>query len=255
LLFAPRKKDSQWIGFTDIMSAVMMVFLFIAVAFMLKVEAEKEILEKRKLDAEEKTKELQAIQSKVKTIAMTYQKSQLDLNSDLHREFDKDLHRWNAEITDDNRIRFKAPDILFTAGSSELSERFKEILNELFPRYVRILKSPKYVNEIDEIKIEGHTSYGWGNTRNLDYIYRKNLELSQKRASTVVDYCLDLYSTKSDKWWLIDRFRANGMAFAKPIFKYTNGKKRMNYELSRRVEIVVTTKSAEKIFKIIEELK
>jgi len=43
---------------------------------------------------------------------------------------------------------------LFAQGSSELKPAFKDILNDFFPRYVRILTSPKYRDAITEIRIE-----------------------------------------------------------------------------------------------------
>jgi outer membrane protein OmpA-like peptidoglycan-associated protein len=162
-----------------------------------------------------------------------------------------DLEKWGAEITKDNRIRFKSPDILFRAGSSQISREFQNILKDLFPRYIAILTSPKYVDEIDEIRVEGHTSYGWGRAKDFDYIYKKNMELSQKRASSVLKFCYSLKSVRESREWIIDKFRANGISFAKPI-KLPDGE--MDYDKSRRVEIAVTTKATEKIYRIIEEL-
>jgi chemotaxis protein MotB len=236
----------------------MMVFMFIAVLFMLanekekeKIRAEKDEAELSKIEAEKLAEELRKTQESIREIAITYRESQLSLNRDLHKEFDKDLKRWDAEITDDNRIRFSSPKILFKAGSSEISQRFEDILKELFPRYIKILTSRKYKDEIDEIRVEGHTSYGWGRATNKDYIYIKNMELSQKRASTVLEFCYSIPKISKYKDWIIEKFRANGMSYAKPIKKFNGG---MDYEKSRRVEISVTTKATEKIYKIIEEL-
>jgi len=242
--FQKKKGDSEWVGISDMMSGVMMVFMFIAVLFMLQNEKEKD---KIKLERDEFKK----TQESIREIAVTYRESQLSLNSDLHNEFDKDLEKWGAEITKDNRIRFKSPDILFKSGSAEMSSKFENILEELFPRYIKILTSKKYKNEINEIRVEGHTSYGWGRAKNEDYIYLKNMELSQKRASSVLKFCYSLSETTKYKKWIIDKFRANGMSYSKPMRK---GDEKMDYAKSRRVEIIVTTKATEKIYKIIEEL-
>ncbi|EJF06840.1 outer membrane protein/peptidoglycan-associated (lipo)protein [Thiovulum sp. ES] len=212
---------------------------------MLTVEKEKEKIE---IDRDE----LKKTQSAIREIAITYRESQEDLNRDLHREFDRDLRRWGAKITSDNRIRFQSPRILFEAGSSEISYRFENILSELFPRYIKILTSRKYRNEIDEIRIEGHTSYGWGHSTDEDYIYLKNMQLSQDRASSVLKYCYSLPELTRYKKWLIGKFRANGMSYSTPILKW-NGK--MDYDKSRRVEFSIKTKATEKVYKIIEELK
>jgi len=67
------------------------------------------------------------------------------LYEDLRKGFSADLPRWNAQlIKADLTLRFSDPDILFAQGSSELKPAFRDILNDFFPRYVRILMSPKY---------------------------------------------------------------------------------------------------------------
>lgn len=181
--FKRKKGDSEWIGISDIMSGLMMVFMFIAVAFMLKEEEKrhdleieiKEMskiskeLEYQKMVAEQNAEKLRKTQDAIREIALTFQKSQQSLNQDLHKEFDRDLKRWGAEITKDNRIRFNSPHILFKSGRADISTSFQNILKELFPRYIKILTSYKYQNEIDEIRVEGHTSYGWGRAKDFDF--------------------------------------------------------------------------------------
>lgn len=215
------------------MSGLMMVFLFIAIAFMVQIQQE---------------------QQAVKEIAMTYRESQQSLNMDLKKEFNKDLKRWGAEITKDNIFRFNSPEVLFASGSSQISNKFKKILDDFFPRYVKLLSAEKYKNEIDEIRIEGHTSNGWSGAKSKETIYLNNMKLSQDRANHVLKYCYTVQNStiKKYKSWLEEHFRANGMAFAKVIIK-ENG--RQDYKKSRRVEFKVLTKAQEKIYKIVEQLK
>lgn len=249
--FKRSRGESEWVGISDIMSGVMMVFMFIAILFMLSNEKEKHKIEIERNEAKEIAEDYRNTQEVIREIALTYRESQKSLNSDLHKEFDKDLEKWGAEITDDNRIRFQSPHILFQAGSSGVTEKFANILQELFPRYIKILTSEKYINEIDEIRVEGHTSYGWGRAKNESYIYIKNMELSQKRASSVLKFCYSLPEIKSLQNWISSKFRANGMAYSQPIIKEDGT---MDYDKSRRVELIVTTKATEKIYRIIEEL-
>jgi len=227
------KVNKEWINISDMMSGLMMVFLFIAIAFMVQIQSE---------------------QQAVKEIAMTYRKSQQSLNSDLHKEFEKDLKQWGAEITKDNIFRFNSPEVLFKAGSSEISNQFKIILDDFFPRYIKLLTSDKYKNEIDEIRVEGHTSNGWGNAKSKSAIYLNNMQLSQNRANNVLTYCYKNNDKiiQNNKRWLEKQLRANGMSFAKLIYK-ENGKQ--DFSKSRRVEFRVLTKAQEKIYKIIEQLK
>ncbi len=227
------KVNTEWISISDMMSGLMMVFLFIAIAFMVQVQDE---------------------QQAVKEIAMTYQKSQKSLNMDLKKEFNKDLERWGAEITDNNIFRFNSPEVLFASGSSNISNEFKSILNDFFPRYIKLLSTKKYKDEIDEIRIEGHTSNAWNGAKSKQIIYLKNMKLSQERANNVLKFCYSIKNLiiQEDRIWLESHFRANGMAFSKLILK-DNGKQ--DYQKSRRVEFKVLTKAQEKIYKIVEQLQ
>lgn len=226
------KVNHEWINISDMMSGLMMVFLFIAIAFMVEVKEEQEVVRK---------------------IAVAYRESQLSLNHDLHKEFEKDLVKWGAEITEDNIFRFNSPEVLFNSGSSVVSKKFKDILDDFFPRYVAVLTSNKYINEIDEIRIEGHTSNIWNNVKTKNYIYLNNMNLSQERASNVLTYCYSMTNTNvlNHKKWLEEKFRANGMAFSKLIMKDAD---KIDYAKSRRVEFKVLTNVKDKIYTIIEKL-
>ncbi len=201
--------ENNWLNIADIMSALMMIFMFIAVAFLYQLLNEREVYK-------------------------------VDLNRALHVEFDKDLQNWQAIITDDNIIRFNSP---FKSGSSEIPDRFKNILSDFFPRYVKLLGSKEFKNEIAEIRVEGHTSYGWGDLEDEKSIYINNMNLSQKRASNVLAYCYSLEDShilKSTKW-LQKNLRANGMAYSNLLYKDDN-KTKEDKERSRRVEFKVMLK-------------
>lgn len=227
------KVNKEWISISDMMSGLMMVFLFIAIAFMVQIQDEQEA---------------------VKEIAMTYRESQQSLNLDLKKEFNKDLKKWGAEITKDNIFRFNSPEVLFSSGSSNISYEFKTILNDFFPRYIKLLSTKKYKEEIDEIRIEGHTSNGWSGVKSKQIIYLKNMRLSQDRANNVLKFCYTIKNStiQENRVWLESHFRANGMAFSKLILK---DNRKQDYQKSRRVEFKVLTKAQEKIYKIVEQLQ
>ena len=204
------KKSNEWMSISDMMSGLMLIFLFVAVSFVLDVEKDKEKIKKTK--------------DKITQIALAYQKSKIELNKDLHKEFDKDLKKWNAEITKDNSIIFNSPEVLFETGKSEIKEKFKDILNDFFPRFIKILFSPKYKNEIDEIRIEGHTSNVWLSAKKPEDIYLNNMKLSQERANSVLNYVYLIDNTiiKNNGKFLEKYLRANGMAYAKLKYKDLN---------------------------------
>lgn len=230
-----KSSNNEWMSISDMMSGLMLVFMFISISFMIDVQTKK---------------------NKIQQIAKTYEKDKKELNKDLNIEFAKDLKKWNAEITKDNSIVFNSPNVLFASGQSTIKDRFKEILNNFFPRYVKILSSKKYKNEIDEIRIEGHTSNIWKNAHSEEEIYLNNMKLSQNRANQVLDYC---YLIKNpfiinNRKWLEKHLRANGMAFSKLRYKDKNHKIE-DFVKSRRVEFKVKMKTEEKIYKILKVSK
>ncbi|HHC11560.1 MAG TPA: hypothetical protein ENK79_02865 [Campylobacterales bacterium] len=226
------KSNNEWMSISDMMSGLMLIFMFIAISFMIQVQSDKD---------------------KMKQIAITYSKDKQELNSDLHSEFDKDLRKWEAIITKNNSIVFNSPSVLFGIGKSHIKRKFKNILNDFFPRYINILYSKKYKNEIDEIRIEGHTSKSWKHSLSSNEIYLKNMQLSQDRANHVLSYCYRIDNPIIDlsKKWLEQHFRANGMAFAK--LKYIDKNRTIPDNIkSRRVEFRVEMKTEEKIYKILK---
>jgi outer membrane protein OmpA-like peptidoglycan-associated protein len=179
------EENSQWINIADVMSALMMIFMFLSVTFIYELQNSRE----------------------------TYRS---DLNAALHDEFGKDLERWKAEITPDNIFRFNAP---FKSGASRVPDSFGETLTDFFPRYLRVLMSPQFVSNIEELRVEGHTSYGWGSLSSRKKIYLNNMRLSQSRAINVLEYCYNLDNdfVNAAKDWLESRFRSNGMAYSNLI--------------------------------------
>ncbi|CAM2798573.1 OmpA family protein [Helicobacter burdigaliensis] len=229
-------KGSEWISISDMMAGVMMIFLLIAVSYMVVISStQKELAEQNK--------ELLTLNKQMSDVAKTHKDLQTELNKDLLKEFSRNLEQWNAEIDLDNTVRFREPDILFDQGQKVVKSRFKEILDDFFPRYIKILSQSKYKEDIEEIRIEGHTSTEWQNAKSLEARYLGNVGLSQERALEVLKYCFENPKINAQKEWLVSVLRANGLSFAKPL---------ETPELSRRVEFKALTKSNQKILKILK---
>ena len=124
-ILTTREQDTEehWISISDMMAGLMVIFLFIAISYMLHA--------KRETD-------------KIKAIAVAYIQLQLDLYDELKAEFKDDLKEWNADLDDETlSIRFKEPEVLFEPGSAEVRPLFKKILDNFFPRYIGILRDSK----------------------------------------------------------------------------------------------------------------
>lgn len=221
--------NREWMSISDLMTGLMMVFMFIAIVFMIKTEREK---------------------NAIRDIALTYERSKEALRLELESEFQNDLKNWGAEILSDGTFRFKEPEVLFSRSSAVVNEKFKEILDDFFPRYIDILTSDAFRSEIDEVRIEGHTSSIWSQRSSAEAAYLKNAELSQARSRSVLEYVYLLPGVQEERQWLSTVIRANGLSFAKRIY-FEDGSE--DFARSRRVEFRVITKAEEKIYTILLE--
>lgn len=225
------KANSEWISISDMMAGLMMVFMLISITFMLQTEYEKKAMA---------------------DVALAYEKSKLDLNRALLEEFEDDLTRWGAEILPDTTFRFREPEVLFAVNSADIKAQFKTILDDFFPRYISILTRPEFYQDIEEIRIEGHTSSDWKGTQDRAVAYINNAELSQERSFSVLDYVFNMDESNAERAWLVRVLRANGLSFAKPIF---DAEQREDQERSRRVEFRVITKTEERIYEILQKAR
>ena len=223
-------RGDHWISISDMMSGLMIVFLFISVAFMIDVLRDRD---------------------KIKRIAITYAKLQDQLYKDLYEEFKYDLPRWNAELDRKTlAVRFKEPEVLFDQGKATLKPKFMEILRDFFPRYIRILTQPKYKDEIEEIRIEGHTSSEWSASVSKDKAYLLNMNLSHERARNVLEFVLFLPEIKSQRKWVEKHVMAAGFSSSRLILLPSGEEDKYR---SRRVEFRVRTNSEKRIMRIVRE--
>lgn len=222
--------EDHWLSISDLMSGLMMIFLFIAISYMIHVNVQRE---------------------RIREIAVTYSRLQTDLAADLTHEFHDDLERWDAVIDPKAiSVRFQAPEVLFELGSDAIEPGFAAILQDFFPRYLRILADEKYRDDIVEVRIEGHTSSEWNQVTQGDEAYFNNMKLSQDRTRSVLQYVLELPAVAPDKNWLQQHLTANGLSSSKLV---RNADGAENPQASRRVEFRVRTNAERRIVKIIEE--
>ena len=234
--------EEHWISISDMMAGLMIIFLFIAISYMLHAQDERD-------EAIEEQKEIEEI-------VLTYKKLKVELIADLEEEFENDLETWNAVLNKQTlSIRFKEPEVLFELGKAEVRPLFKRILDDFFPRYIRTLRRPEYKNDIAEIRIEGHTSSEWTEGISPEAAYIRNMELSQDRTRSVLEYVLQIPLIKKDKKvqdWLTRYLTANGLSSSQLITDSNDGKEIR--EESRRVEFRVRTNADKQIDEIIERI-
>ncbi|MBP3244856.1 MAG: OmpA family protein [Bacteroidaceae bacterium] len=196
----------------DLMSGMLFIFILLLMGALLRIQENAE---------------------REEAIVKRYDQVKTQLYIDLQKEFKDDLTVWRATVDSTLCIRFQEPSMLFDEGEDKLKPKFQEILNDFFPRYIAVLSRPQYRDNIEEIRIEGHTNSNGG--------YYSNMELSQDRTRAVLQYCFGLMK-EQDVQWLRGLVTANGLSSSHLIFT-RNGEE--DKDLSRRVEFRVRT-NAEK---------
>ncbi len=222
------QEESHWLSVSDLMAGLMMVFLFIAIALMLYAFIERE---------------------KIKQVAVAYQENQVAIYDALQTEFKNDLSRWNAEINEDTvTFTFNSPGVLFKVGEIDLNSEYQVLLSEFFPRYMEVLTPFK--SSINEIRIEGHTSSVWNKFTSDRVAYFKNMELSQGRTRSVLEFVYNLETSEEYLAWIKSNIAAVGLSSSKAVESKEGVEDRAR---SRRVSFRVITNADIQIKKILED--
>jgi outer membrane protein OmpA-like peptidoglycan-associated protein len=206
----------------DLMAALLLIFILLLSSTLLRLQDE----------FENKTQ-----------IAERYTAIKEDIYNQLMIEFKEDLEKWNAYIDPDELIfRFKEPDILFGINQYKIKPEFESILKEFFPRYISVLSKPEFKENIEEIRIEGHTDNSGS--------YFHNMELSQNRTRSVLTYVLEnTIDGTIDKNWVQLNLTANGLSYSKPI---ADNETELGRSLNRRVEFRIRTNAEKQIDEILK---
>lgn len=212
--FGESGADEQWAPMSDLMAALMLIFMFVAIIFVRTV-----------VDAEGVQRE-----------------ECENMHRILATRFGQDFEDWDVELLKDLTIRFRNPEILFAQGRDIVSPRFREILENFFPRYVDVLRSPQFLREVREVRIEGHTSSEWNGNSSPIEGYFKNMELSQDRTRAILHLVLQLNMPDEDFKWLRPLITANGLSSSKPILDRNGSEDRRR---SRRVEFRLMTRACQ----------
>ena len=219
ITYEEREENAFSLSTGDLMAGLLFIFVLLLMGALLQVQ------EKAEQDEE---------------IVKRYDQIKTQLYIDLQDEFKEDLTVWRATIDSSLCIRFQEPSMLFDLDKAYLKPKFKEILDDFFPRYVQVLNRKEYRDNIVEIRIEGHTD--------SDGEYFHNMELSQNRTRTVLQYCFGLMN-EEEAIWAKSLITANGLSSSQPII--INGME--DKSLSRRVEFRVRTNAEKQLEDIAEK--
>lgn len=207
--------DEQWAPLSDLMAALMLIFMFIAILFVRTIVQSEE----------------------------TYKAECDKILTSFKTEFGSDFKKWDVDLLNDLTIRFRNPDILFESGRADVRPHFQAILQSFFPRYLSITKHHAQTDEVREIRIEGHTSSAWVGAKSPDDAYFKNMALSQGRTRSILQFVMNLPLAPSLQEWAKPLITANGLSSSKLVL---NSFGREDAARSRRVEFRLITAACQK---------
>ena len=273
------EETSYWLSYSDMMAALLLIFVLIISFTMLQSKRQYEEKERELLAQQNVIGEQQEQLDKQKDI-VNQQKEELDQQKNIvnqqknivnqqqeqmqaqQEQLDKIIGIKSALITalrdefdgselkvsvdsQTGAITFDAS-VLFDKGKYEIKDEGKNFLDQFLPRYFSVLLKEDFHQYISEIMIEGQTD------TTADYLY--NLELSQQRALAVAKYCLDEKSSSIPKdqiEQLQKIMTANGRSFSNPIYKEDGT---IDMDASRRVEFKFRLKDEEMVEEMVRIL-
>ena len=129
-------KEDEWVSLSDIMTSLMLIFLFIAVYFIVST---KDIIDFPKV----------------------FQKNEVLLHAELNKVLKNNLTNWGAELDTTGLVRFNNSQFVqFETGSSKLSPQFEKVIDEFFKNYLTVVMKPEIEKNIKEKHRLRHDLHG-----------------------------------------------------------------------------------------------
>jgi outer membrane protein OmpA-like peptidoglycan-associated protein len=238
-------KSNVWMSVSDLMTGLMVIFLFVAVAYMMRANQ----LIKQKED-EEKTR---------KNDLTEYVDTKNKLHEELQKTFKEQIGNNLLSINSDLSMRFSRAETLFERGEWKVNDNFSATLQDVMPIYLNVLLHDSLRTHIKEVRIEGHTDTTPYPSLDSDP-YLANLILSQRRSREVVrsirKICAEHfngYDQKQIEEWIT----AVGYSYTHALDEDGNyiseSYRPISNDRSRRVEIRIITDDYRVLKEVVKE--
>jgi len=222
--------QSHWIPLSDLMTGMMLVFMLIAIVYMVRIQ--------------QAATDLRDIKGEIYRA--------------LDKEFSKDLKKWDAEITPQLTVRFRNPDTLYQVGKDKMSATGREIIDDFIPRYLRIVTDKAFSSSIKEIVIASHTSPEFKVCDDTDVeklpvddetkTYMCNMTLSVNRAWWALEEFLRINQNTPFRPFVLKNIHLLSLASSDPIMKDDGVS--IDEGKSRRVEFKIITNADDRLEEI-----
>lgn len=240
-------QDNFWISYADLMAGLLFVFILVIGAVIVKhnfmtseIIKQKESIQELENNAKQKEAAAEKLNKELNETKETIAKL-TSVKEDVITKLKLKLGD-KIEVDPKSGALRIAGNILFKQNEDKLIEESKISLTSILSEYIKVLmEDPEIRNNLDRIIVEGHT--------NSDGDYLLNLELSQKRALSVMKFLLEL-NPQFEKDLKIF-VTANGRSETDLIFKNNEEDK----FASRRIEIKFVLKNEEAISTISKALE
>lgn len=223
-------KHNVWMSVSDLMTGLMIIFMFIAVSYISKNQENESVLRK-------------------------YVDAKKELHQKMEQELRSAIQNKDIELSPDLSMRFSKAETCFDVGDWQLKKEFKETLRDVMSKYFDLILMDSLRVNIKEIRIEGHTDtlqIKQGNQMYDSDKFISNVKLSQQRALSVLKFLKDSVASKyegEEKEFLEYWLTSNGLSYSKALdsdgeFVFLS-KKPIDAVKSRRVEIRLITRGDE----------
>ena len=175
--------------------------------------------------------ELMSTQSWVNKAVAEETAAAAELMHDLQAGLEPQIAQAGGRLEPGGRIVFPEK-FLFARGASGILPEFAGILDRLCPTWLETLMDSSAAREVESVLIEGHSSSEWTGARSAREAWVRNLELSQRRAQSVLVHCLNTVQGTPLGDWSRLMLAATGFSSSRPI---RNPAEEEDPEASRRV--------------------
>ena len=273
-----------WTSYTDLMSGLILVFVLVLGISGLaqrrllqekkeKLQQEREELEKLRKKIEEQRSKLQQAEravEDVQTNVIDRAQSMLAVREKIADSVQKRVgEQFEVDPEDGTLTFFQGGDgstseykadqrVMFEEGESSLTQYGQDRLREAIPSYLHaIFARPEYRKAVDSVVFEGHTNTNFYGENHTQKAYLYNLELSQNRAYSAMEFVLreDLGPEGVDIN-IRDKLSASGYSYLHPIMEEgeEDEKKSRRIEVHFELEDEKTLRRLQNMFEEVEQM-